>query len=73
VKNIQSVELGRHEVDTWYYSPYPEPFASCHKLYICEYTLKVGVCVCVCVCVSCVSGLRVRGGTTDWMASGFWC
>ena len=25
-----------------YYSPYPEPHASCHKLYICEYTLKVG-------------------------------
>ena len=42
VKNIQSVELGRHEVDTWYYSPYPEPHASCNKLYLCEYTLKVG-------------------------------
>jgi hypothetical protein len=41
VKNIQSVELGKHELDTWYYSPYPEPHASCNKLYICEYTLKV--------------------------------
>ncbi|KAL4857957.1 putative MYST-like histone acetyltransferase 1 [Chlorella vulgaris] len=40
VKNIQSVELGKHELDTWYYSPYPEPHASCNKLYICEYTLK---------------------------------
>jgi histone acetyltransferase MYST1 len=40
VKNIQVVELGKHEVDTWYYSPYPEPYASCEKLYICEYTLK---------------------------------
>jgi len=40
VKNIQVVELGRHEVDTWYFSPYPEPYASCEKLYICEYTLK---------------------------------
>jgi hypothetical protein len=27
-------------MDTWYYSPYPEPYASCHKLYICEYSLK---------------------------------
>ena len=27
-------------MDTWYYSPYPEPYASQHKLYICEYTLK---------------------------------
>jgi histone acetyltransferase MYST1 len=42
VKNIQAVELGRHEMDTWYYSPYPEPHASCQKLYLCEYTLKVG-------------------------------
>lgn len=40
VKNIQVVELGRHEIDTWYFSPYPEPYASCEKLYICEYTLK---------------------------------
>jgi hypothetical protein len=34
------VEYGRFEMDTWYYSPYPEPYASCHKLYICEYSLK---------------------------------
>jgi hypothetical protein len=27
-------------MDTWYYSPFPEPYASCHKLYICEYSLK---------------------------------
>lgn len=40
VKNIQTIELGRHEIDTWYYSPYPEPYASCEKLYICEYSLK---------------------------------
>ena len=39
---MQAVELGRHEMDTWYYSPYPEPHASCQKLYLCEYTLKVG-------------------------------
>jgi histone acetyltransferase MYST1 len=40
VKNIQVVELGRHEVDAWYYSPYPEPYSSFEKLYICEFTLK---------------------------------
>ncbi|GAB4820766.1 hypothetical protein N2152v2_007812 [Parachlorella kessleri] len=40
VKNIQVIELGKYEMDTWYYSPYPEPYASCEKLYICEYTLK---------------------------------
>jgi hypothetical protein len=37
---VQVVEYGRYEMDTWYYSPYPEPYASCHKLYICEYSLK---------------------------------
>ncbi|EFJ50209.1 hypothetical protein VOLCADRAFT_73914 [Volvox carteri f. nagariensis] len=40
VKNIQVVEFGRYEMDTWYYSPYPEPYASANKLYLCEYTLK---------------------------------
>ena len=37
---LQVVELGRYDIDTWYYSPYPEPFASEKKLYVCEYTLK---------------------------------
>mmetsp|Transcript_23767 Transcript_23767/g.70562 ORF Transcript_23767/g.70562 Transcript_23767/m.70562 type:complete len:459 (-) Transcript_23767:321-1697(-) len=40
VKNIQVVEFGRFEMDTWYYSPYPEPYALQHKLFVCEYTLK---------------------------------
>jgi GNAT superfamily N-acetyltransferase len=40
VKNIQTIEVGRYEMDTWYYSPYPEPYSSCEKLYICEYSLK---------------------------------
>jgi histone acetyltransferase MYST1 len=34
------IEFGRYEMDTWYYSPYPEPYASCSKLYVCEYSLK---------------------------------
>lgn len=40
VKNIQIIELGRFEIDTWYYSPYPEPFASQQKLFLCEFCLK---------------------------------
>ncbi len=40
VKNIQLVELGRWEMDTWYYSPYPEEYARCHKIFLCEYCLK---------------------------------
>ena len=34
------IELGRFEMDTWYYSPYPEPFASQQRLLICEFCLK---------------------------------
>ncbi|CAL8467121.1 g6657 [Coccomyxa elongata] len=40
VKNIQTVEMGKYEMDTWYYSPYPEPYNSLEKLYLCEYCLK---------------------------------
>jgi len=40
VKNIQCIELGKHEIDTWYFSPYPEEFAKCDKLFICEFCLK---------------------------------
>lgn len=34
------MELGKYEIDTWYYSPYPEEYAHEHKLYICEFCLK---------------------------------
>ena len=40
VKNINTIELGRYEIDTWYFSPYPEEFAKCDKLYLCEFCLK---------------------------------
>ena len=36
----QVIEWGRFEVDTWYYSPYPEPFASQQRLLMCEFCLK---------------------------------
>ena len=40
MKNIHVVQIGRFELDTWYFSPYPEEFANLRKLYICEYSLK---------------------------------
>ncbi len=40
VKNINTIEIGRYEIDTWYFSPYPEEFAKCDKLYLCEFCLK---------------------------------
>uniref|UniRef100_A0A6B2L5W3 histone acetyltransferase n=1 Tax=Arcella intermedia TaxID=1963864 RepID=A0A6B2L5W3_9EUKA len=40
VKNINTIEFGRYEIDTWYFSPYPEEFSKCSKLFICEFCLK---------------------------------
>jgi len=42
VKNVWVIEIGKYEVDTWYFSPYPDEFGdgSCYKLYICEFCLK---------------------------------
>ena len=39
VKRIQYVELGRHVMATWYYSPYPEPFGSLETLFVDEFQL----------------------------------
>ena len=39
VKNVQKIEIGRYEVDTWYFSPYPEEYWG-DKMYLCEFTLK---------------------------------
>jgi len=40
VKNVNTIEFGRYEIDTWYFSPYPEEFSKCSKLFICEFCLK---------------------------------
>eukprot|EP01080_Neovahlkampfia_damariscottae_P010400 gene10400-2929_t len=41
VKNIETIEFGKYEVDTWYFSPYPEDFTKeTKKLFICEFCLK---------------------------------
>ena len=34
------MELGKYEIFTWYYSPYPEPYNQLEKLYVCEFCLK---------------------------------
>lgn len=39
VKTILSLEMGRYEVDTWYYSPYPAEYQS-SSLYVCERCFK---------------------------------
>jgi histone acetyltransferase MYST1 len=40
VKNIQCIVLGKYEIETWYFSPYPEEYSGEEKMYICEYCLK---------------------------------
>ena len=36
VRNILKIELGRHEMDTWYFSPFPPEYTECAKLFFCE-------------------------------------
>ncbi|KAI0497105.1 hypothetical protein KFK09_023433 [Dendrobium nobile] len=40
VKNIAKIELGRYEIDTWYFSPFPPEYNDCFKLYFCEFCLN---------------------------------
>lgn len=40
VKNITRIIMGSHEVDPWYFSPYPIELTEDDVLYICEFTLS---------------------------------
>lgn len=40
VKYIDKIQFGKYEIDTWYFSPYPEEYGRQSKLYICEFCLK---------------------------------
>jgi len=40
VKNIGKIHIGKFEVDTWYFSPFPEEYRTCKRLFFCEYCLK---------------------------------
>lgn len=40
VKYIERIQLGKYEIDTWYFSPYPDVYGKEPKLFICEYCLK---------------------------------
>jgi histone acetyltransferase HTATIP len=39
VKNLNRLQIGRHEVEAWYFSPYPKEYAHLPVLYICEFCL----------------------------------
>lgn len=40
VKNISKIELGKYEIDTWYFSPFPPEYSDCNKLFFCEFCLS---------------------------------
>lgn len=40
IKNIEQIYIGKFEIETWYYSPYPSEFTQNKELYICEFCLK---------------------------------
>merc|ERR1712142_1134622 len=37
---VKYIEIGKHEIKTWYTAPYPEEYSKLSKLYLCEYCLK---------------------------------
>ena len=40
VKNIEWIELGKHRIKPWYFSPYPVELTRVPCIYICEFCLK---------------------------------
>ncbi|KAG9509496.1 Histone acetyltransferase Tip60, partial [Fragariocoptes setiger] len=40
IKNIDMIELGRHRIKPWYFSPYPQELVSLPCIYLCEFCLK---------------------------------
>ncbi len=40
IKNIDKIIIGYYEIETWYYSPYPQEFTANKILFICEFCLK---------------------------------
>lgn len=40
VKNLNKIQMGKHQVEAWYFSPYPIEYAYCDTLYICEFCLS---------------------------------
>lgn len=40
IKNIEMLELGRHRIKPWYFSPYPQELVSLNCIHLCEFCLK---------------------------------
>ena len=40
MKNIELIELGKHRIRPWYFSPYPQELVTEDCIFICEFCLK---------------------------------
>ncbi|KAK4494865.1 hypothetical protein PRZ48_014221 [Zasmidium cellare] len=40
VRNLERIQMGHHEIEPWYFSPYPAEFTDCDLVYICEFCLS---------------------------------
>lgn len=40
VKNLNKLQMGKNQIETWYFSPYPIEFSHLDVLYICEFCLS---------------------------------
>ncbi|KAF9433672.1 hypothetical protein BGZ76_009131, partial [Entomortierella beljakovae] len=40
VRNVEWILYAGYDIATWYYSPFPEEYHDCQRLFICEYCLK---------------------------------
>jgi len=40
MKNIELIELGKHRIKPWYFSPYPQELVHLPCIFLCEYCLK---------------------------------
>ncbi|KAG0253810.1 K(lysine) acetyltransferase [Mortierella polycephala] len=40
VRNVEWILYAGFDIATWYYSPFPEEYQDCQRLFICEYCLK---------------------------------
>jgi histone acetyltransferase HTATIP len=40
VRNLEKIQMGKHEIEPWYFSPYPLEFSDCDIVSICEFCLS---------------------------------
>jgi len=40
VRNLSRIQIGKYEVEPWYFSPYPAEFTDVDMVYICEFCLE---------------------------------